>query len=230
VPRAPELTSVAVVEDHVLFAEALDVTLTLEGYEVTRLPVGDQIGPSQLLAALLRLRPDIAMLDLDLGAGGDGARLVRPLTQAGIAATVVTGSLDGARWGECLSEGARAVLSKSAPLDQILAAISRVAEGRPVHSVEERQRLVNQFRMEGETAKSLRRKLDLLTSRESEVLAHLMRGRPVRDIAQASFVSEATVRTQVKSILAKLEVTSQLAAVGAAHQVGWQPTTLRRHR
>jgi len=50
-----------------------------------------------------------------------------------------------------------------------------------------------------------------------------MAGRPVREIAQRSYVSEATVRTQVKSILAKLEVTSQLAAVGAAHETDWRP-------
>ena len=43
------------------------------------------------------------------------------------------------------------------------------------------------------------------------------------DIARNRVVSEATVRTQVKSILAKLEVSSQLAAVGLARSVGWQP-------
>jgi two-component system nitrate/nitrite response regulator NarL len=48
-------------------------------------------------------------------------------------------------------------------------------------------------------------------------------GRPVREIALASFVSVETVRTQVKSILSKLEVTSQLAAVGAARMAGWHP-------
>ena len=41
-------------------------------------------------------------------------------------------------------------------------------------------------------------------------------------------MAEATVRTQVKSILAKLEVTSQLAAVGLAHRVGWKPPQLIR--
>ena len=60
--------------------------------------------------------------------------------------------------------------------------------------------------------------------REREVLAQLMRGTTVRDIARDSVVSEATVRTQVKSILAKLKVASQLAAVGLAHDIGW-----RRH-
>ena len=48
-----------------------------------------------------------------------------------------------------------------------------------------------------------------------------MDGSTVREIATTSVVSEATVRTQVKSILGKLEVSSQLAAVGLAHHVGW---------
>ena len=69
-------------------------------------------------------------------------------------------------------------------------------------------------------------RLDQLTVREREVLAHLMRGRTVREIATVGVVSEATVRTQVKAILAKLDVTSQIAAVGLAHQVGWRPPQL----
>ena len=55
-----------------------------------------------------------------------------------------------------------------------------------------------------------------------------MKGQTVREIATECVVAEATVRTQVKSILAKLEVTSQLAAVGLAHRVGWQPPQLIR--
>ena len=55
-----------------------------------------------------------------------------------------------------------------------------------------------------------------------------MKGRAVREIAGLSVVSEATVRTQVKSILAKLEVSSQLAAVGLANQASWRPPAERR--
>ena len=54
------------------------------------------------------------------------------------------------------------------------------------------------------------------------MLAALIEGRTVRAISEVSVVSEATVRTQVKSILNKLEVSSQLAAVGMANQVGWK--------
>ena len=54
------------------------------------------------------------------------------------------------------------------------------------------------------------------------MLGALIEGRTVRAISEESVVSEATVRTQVKSILNKLEVSSQLAAVGMANQVGWK--------
>ena len=108
--------------------------------------------------------------------------------------------------------------------------IRLVCDGRHVLTAEERQSLITHFYTEKETVRGLRKKLNLLTSREGEVLAHLMNGERVREIARLSFVSEATVRTQVKSILAKLDVTSQLAAVGAAHKVGWRPPVLQAHR
>ena len=69
-------------------------------------------------------------------------------------------------------------------------------------------------------------RLSLLTPREGAVLGHLMKGHTVREIAIHSYVSEATVRTQVKSILSKLQVSSQIAAVGLAHRVGWRPLAI----
>jgi DNA-binding NarL/FixJ family response regulator len=91
---------------------------------------------------------------------------------------------------------------------------------------EEREELLLTWSNERADLVELEARLDLLTVREREVLAHLMRGHTVREIATVGVVSEATVRTQVKSILAKLDVTSQLAAVGLAHRVGWRPPLL----
>ena len=59
------------------------------------------------------------------------------------------------------------------------------------------------------------------------MLGHLSSGRRVRDIAQVDVVSEATVRTQVKAILTKLDVGSQIAAVGLAHRIGWRAPQLQ---
>jgi DNA-binding NarL/FixJ family response regulator len=62
---------------------------------------------------------------------------------------------------------------------------------------------------------------DRLTRREEEVLSSLMRGAKAREICAQSFVSMPTVRSQIRSILTKLGVTSQLAAVALAYQNGW---------
>lgn len=216
-PRASGLTRVTIVEDHALFAEALDVALTLEGHDVQRVDIGDRAPlPDRLLAAILRSRPHIVLLDLSLGPSTHSVELIRPLTQAGIAVVVVTGSADRTSWGECLFHGARTVLPKSTPLNMILATIRLIRDGRRVLPIEERERLLASFHEHRAQEQDSRARLATLTAREREILRELMNGRQVRQIAHDFVVSEATVRTQVKSILAKLGVSSQLAAVGVA--------------
>jgi two-component system nitrate/nitrite response regulator NarL len=216
-PRACGLTRVTIVEDHALFAEALDVALTLEGHRVDRVPIKDTALPAgNLFAAILRTRPSVVLLDLNLGASGNGACVVQPLTAAGIAVVVVTGSIDRARWGEVLSYGAHTVLPKSAPLNTILSAIRLIGEGRRILPREERDRLLACFHEERSRVRDSRARLESLTSREREILMNLMHGMQVAEIARTSFVSEGTVRTQIKSILAKMGVSSQLAAVSVA--------------
>jgi two-component system, NarL family, nitrate/nitrite response regulator NarL len=68
---------------------------------------------------------------------------------------------------------------------------------------------------------------DRLTRREEEVLSALMRGAKARDICAQSYVSMPTVRSQIRSILIKLGVTSQLAAVALAYQSGWSGSRTR---
>ncbi len=216
-PRACGLTRVTIVDDHELFAEALDVTLTLEGHHVHRVSTDDHALPAgHLCETILRSRPSVVLLDLDLGASANGASVVQPLTQAGIAVVVVTGNIDRARWGQVLSYGAHTVLPKSAPLNTILSTIRLIGAGRRILPREERDRLLACFHEERGRVLDSRARLDSLTIREREILEHLINGEQVREIARESFVSEGTVRTQVKSILAKLGVSSQLAAVSVA--------------
>jgi two-component system nitrate/nitrite response regulator NarL len=219
-PRACSLTRITIVEDHVLFAEALDVALTLEGHLVHRVSVEDhQPRGTNLFEAIIRSRPRVVLLDLNLG-GINGTTVVQPLTAAGIAVVVVTASADRAQWGEVLSYGARTVLPKSAPLNTILASIRLIAKGQRILPREERDRLLAQFHEQRGRVLDSRARLDALTQRESEILDHLINGETVREIARSSFVSEATVRSQVKSILGKLGVSSQLAAVSMALRAG----------
>lgn len=214
---------ILIIEDHTLFAESLELALSIERYDARRLQPDPGGSQRAVIASTLRLKPHIVLLDLDLGRLGDGVRLIGPLAQAGLQVVVITGSPDRGRRGECLHRGARAVLTKGQPLNEILAAVRRITEGRPVMSRAEREDLLAAWHDEREQLEELRQRLERLTRREREVLGHLIRGSAVTDIARDSVVSVATVRTQVKSILAKLEVSSQLAAVGVAHALGWSP-------
>jgi two-component system, NarL family, nitrate/nitrite response regulator NarL len=223
-PGSLGMNRVVVVDDHVLFAQVLEATLRVEGYEVDRVDVDDRrMRTPQLLNRIRGLRPSVVLLDLDLGRGGDATGLVRPLTRAGLAVVILTASADRLRWGECLRDGARAVLPKSADLEFLLGTLRLITDGSPLPGRREREQLVAAGMMETAGRHELRRRLDRLSDREREVLGHLMAGWPVREIAQASYVSEATVRRQVKSILARLEVTSQLAAVSLAYETEWKP-------
>lgn len=221
--RRPAEGRVVIVEDHQLFAEAMDVALSVQGYDVRRVPVAyDPSAPGALVRAITKQRPAVVLLDLDLGRFGDGGQLIGPITEAGAQVMVVTGSEDRARWGGAVRSGARKVHSKTQPLEDIIATVRRITTGLPVMDRAEREELLSEWTRRREELHGLQERLELLTIREGAVLGHLMKGRPVRQIAGLSAVSEATVRTQVKSILAKLEVSSQLAAVGMAHEIGWR--------
>jgi DNA-binding NarL/FixJ family response regulator len=211
---------VVIIEDHALFAESLELTLSHQGYAVRRLPLPEEGGSlATVRAAALRANPRIALLDLDLGRFGDGAALIEPLSRAGTNVVVITASGDLGRWGGCIRLGARKVISKSRPLRETLATVRRLDQGLPVMTSEEVSTLVQHWRRYREEIEAKRELLARLTPRERAVLGEMQQGRTVREIARDSVVSEATVRTQVKSILGKFEVSSQLAAVGLANQV-----------
>lgn len=219
----PSQVKIAIVDDHLLFAEALEIALLMERYAVRRIVLPDAGRTlASTAAAMIRCHFDVALVDLELGRLGDGLSLVAPLARAGTAVIVVTASGDHGRWGECLLEGAVKVVSKSRSLDDILGTVRRVHEGRSVITAEDRNDLLRAASASQSEQAELRARLARLTAREREVLGHLTRGRGPVDIASLDMVAQATVRTQVKSILTKLEVSSQIAAVGIAHNVGWR--------
>ncbi|GAA3649918.1 response regulator transcription factor [Nocardioides ginsengisoli] len=220
----PRPVRVTVVDDHVLFAESVALTLEAEGYLVKRLDItAPPATLASVLATALRTVPRVVLLDLDLGRVGDGTRLIAPLTASGAAVVALTATSDLADWGESLRQGAKTVLSKASPLHEVMTTIRSVCDGRPVLRSQERQALIDTAVRERDATREIRTRLDRLTRREQEVLGALMRGEQVREIARARVVSEATVRTQIKSILAKLETGSQIAAIGAAYRAGWRP-------
>ena len=209
---------VAIIDDHDLIVAALAAALRAEGCDVDVPSLGEAL-PAWLLAAA----PQVALLDLDLGAHGSGEDLLPALLASGCRVLVVSGISDGAVIGRCLARGASGWLPKSASLDQLLAAILALAAGREVLSDSERDRLLRVWRERREVEAAVLAPFLRLSPREGVVLGLLMEGRSVDRIAQTSFVSSDTVRTQVRAILTKLGVNSQLEAVAMVRRAGWFP-------
>lgn len=218
-------TRIALVEDHHVLSEAMRLALTDHGFDVSVVLVGeDAIEHSSLIASVLETGPDLVLLDLDLGPAGDGSKLIPELLAGGCRVLVLTASTDFVRWGECLAMGAEAVMSKSGHLTTLVEAMLNALRGLPAMPSEDRNQLIARWQERAPVEADVRARLQQLTKREMEILRSLVAGHRVSVIAETSYVSVATVRTQVKSILSKLRVTTQIAAVALARESGISST------
>jgi DNA-binding NarL/FixJ family response regulator len=94
----------------------------------------------------------------------------------------------------------------------------------------ERQDLIASLREDRRRRRRRMASFDDLTVREAEVLIMICDGLSAAEVAEESYVSVATVRTQIRSILMKLGVRSQLAAAAKARQSGWLADQLAENR
>jgi DNA-binding NarL/FixJ family response regulator len=157
---------------------------------------------------------DIAVLDLDLP-DGNGATLIRELHAVNrrAEALVLTASVRELDLARAVEAGAAGLVHKSTPLDEIVAAVHRVAAGE---SLVTRRELIELVQLPGQhrsaqqaTVQTIAR----LTRREREVLLSLAEGLSDREIAERLFVSKDTVHTHMVNLLGKLGVESRLQAL-----------------
>lgn len=162
-------------------------------------------------AALLAREPAVALFDIELGHElhcghsrmlADAAQVLPTVVLAG-----VESDADAVAW---LDAGVSRTVTKSCSLAELVDALTDAMAGDRdlAHTVASR-------RLARERARTL---VARLTSSEVAVLDRLVDGLTVTQIAEERTVSAATVRTQVRAVLTKLEVTSQLAAVAVAAQ------------
>jgi two-component system, NarL family, nitrate/nitrite response regulator NarL len=211
---------VSLVDDHQLFSAALAVALRADGFDVHTPQLSSLQGVRD---TILARNPDVAMVDRDLGSLGSGEALLAPIARSGTSVIVISGTLDDVVVGRCLAAGAVGCLSKSEPFHVLLTAIGTAARGDAFVSQAERYRLIDAWRKWQASTDATADAFAHLTPREAVVLGRLMNGMSVKAIANEGVVSEATVRTQVRGILTKLDVTSQLEAVVMALRTGWRP-------
>lgn len=207
--------SVLIIDDHELFSAALRIALRGEGIDA------DHIVPNRAESVLSRAAEGpagLAVLDLDLGSTEEGkplhgSTLVSGLRRAGWQVLVVSGSSNEAGTAAAVAEGAIGVVPKSSSFETLLRTVLRAASGQAVMDEAERRRWRDLHRGHQEAERDLSRRIDKLSRREREVLELLADGYRAAAIADHFVVSLTTVRTQIRAVLAKLEVSSQLEAV-----------------
>ena len=209
------------IEDHELLAQSLQAALRAEEIDVVRVWSDDR---EDLLLQAQGAAPALLLLDFDLGPDiGPAFGLIEPLRAAGMDVVMLTGVTDKLVLAECVEEGALGVIDKSVSFDELVDNIKVVLDGGSLMTKHERDELMSRLRVHRAARAKQIRAFEQLTAREGEVLGALMRGKSADAIAGESVVSVATIRTQIRSILAKLGVNSQLAAVARAQQAGWEP-------
>jgi DNA-binding NarL/FixJ family response regulator len=171
-----------------------------------------------IAATLETVTPIAAVVAVGFGSDGLTEEAVGLLSVNGIPTIVMTGGDDQTRLARCVAEGAVGIADRSASFETLVAMVKETSGLDSLLSPLERMRLQDHLRRHRLALQQARRPFERLTGRELEVLRDLSEGHHAAEIAERSFVSISTVRSQIRSILTKLGVSSQLAAVACAHR------------
>ena len=212
------MISVLIVDDQELvragFRMILDVQADIE-------VVGEAGDGAQAIEATRALDPDVVLMDVRMPET-DGIEATRTLIAAGSRARVLMlTTFDADEYVyDAMKAGASGFLLKNAPPAQLVAAIRATAAGEAQLAPAIVQRMVEEFVRRPAPGRTRPTALDQLTDRETEVLKLLARGLSNAEIATTLFLSEATIRTHVSRILAKLDLRDRTQAVVAAYESG----------
>ncbi|MGH9265289.1 MAG: response regulator transcription factor [Acidimicrobiales bacterium] len=188
-----------------------------DGFEVVA-ECGDG---DEVVEAVARHRPDLVLMDVRMHRvdGVTATRRLRQVSDQPPVLVLTTFDDDDALWG-ALDAGAAGFVLKDAAAEDLLAAARAVAGGAAWLDPRVAPRVLQAFRANVRPRLAEAAKVDQLTEREHDVLRHMARGATNGEMAEALIVSEATIKTHVGSIFAKLGVRDRAAAIVFAYDHG----------
>lgn len=196
----------------------------IEGEHPTMAVIGKATTSAEALALLDQVRPDIILLDLDLG-GENGSNAIQALiAKSSAKVLVLTGSRDIAVHDAAVLAGAMGVVEKGESAETILKAIRKVHEGEIWldRSATGRIFLELSRNKASEAMNPEQKKIASLTPRERQIVAEIGSDAAAgsKQIAERLHISEHTLRNHIASIYEKLEVSSRLELFAYAGKHG----------
>lgn len=212
-PGVAEPRRVAVLSDLRLLEETVAAALAGAGHQVLHLswPDRDEHAAGPDVAPVPP--PEVLVIVCEAAGAASVEAVRRVVAQYDSRCLVVAGVRSGPLWGGYFDAGASAVVPAAISVDELLEAVETLARGDEVTGIFERQVLLRRWFAAQAEREVDRARIARLTPREHEVLVLLHRGFTTAMIAERLDVSPTTVRSQIRAILRKLGVQSQLAAV-----------------
>ncbi|MFE0022977.1 response regulator [Amycolatopsis sp. NPDC059021] len=177
---------------------------------------------TEAVAAAQSHRPDVVLMDVRMPemTGIEATARIMALPDPPAVLTLTTYDVDEYVYG-ALRAGSMGFLLKDEPPERIVAGVQAVARGEGLLAPSVTRRLIQQFAVIPDDAgRPAGRPLAQLTERETEVLTQVAYGLSNLDVATALGLSEATVKTHLHRLMAKLGLTSRTQVVIAAYESG----------
>ncbi len=211
------MTTVLVADDHTAIRAGLVMILgTGEGIEV----VGEASDGASAVRMARALKPDVVLMDIRMP-GMDGIAATRELVGDGVCQVLVLTTFDMDEYVHAsLRAGAAGFLLKSVEAAALIDAVRLVAAGDGVLAPSVTRRLMRDFAAVAPRQVERPKVLDLLTERETEVLACLGEGLSNQQIGKRLHIGETTVKTHVSRVLTKLDLRSRVQAAILAQEAG----------